>query len=116
MIAVLGSGLFAVYGLGFALLLRSETAASVASGLLVFFAFFGNMFMPLSATMLKIAHFTPLSGCVGLVSYPMTEGWVMDGDKRTHDSVWMLLANVAVWLAVFIAMALWGTRRATARQ
>ena len=44
---------FALYGMAIALIFRSETAVSAASGLLVVFAFFGNLFVPLSGTLLR---------------------------------------------------------------
>src|SRR5699024_9194567 len=43
---------FSLYGLAFALVFRSETAVSAASGFLVIFAFFGNLFIPLGGVLL----------------------------------------------------------------
>ncbi|WP_317259691.1 hypothetical protein [Kocuria atrinae] len=71
-----GSVVFALYGLAAGLLFRSEGAVGAASGLLVVFAFLGNVFMPLSGALLEFARFTPLYGIVGLARYPITEaGW-----------------------------------------
>src|SRR5690625_4173181 len=63
-----------LYGLAFALLFRSETAVSAASGFLVIFGFFGNLFIPLGGVMLDIARFTPLYGPAMLARWPQTEG------------------------------------------
>ena len=81
------------------------------------FAFLGNVFMPLSGALLEFARFTPMYGIVGLVRYPITEGWVVSVDSAPEqDSVWMLLANVGVWAAIFGAIALFAARKATARK
>ena len=79
-------------------------------------AFLGNVFMPLSGSLLEFARFTPLYGIVGLARYPITEGWVVAVDGTAEqDSVWMLLANVGVWAVIFAAVALFAARKATAR-
>lgn len=113
--AVVGSALFALLGLGVGLWFKSEAAVGAASGALVFFAFFGNVFMPLSGVMLDIAKFTPMYGYVALVRWPQLEGLVMDGEVATYDSLWAVIANVAVWLLVFGGIALLGLRRARTR-
>lgn len=104
---------WAVFGLAAALLFRSETAVGVASGLLTFFAFFGNVFMPLSGTMLDIARFTPMYGMAGLVRWPLTEGNLATGGK---DEMWVLLVNTGVWTLLFCLLALLGASRSTARR
>ena len=114
LIVVLGSGVFALYGMGIGLSFKSETAIGVASGGMVFFAFFGNVFMPLSGTMLDIARFTPMYGYVGLVRYPLTEGSGAGTD--TVDSIGMLLANLVAWALIFAGLALWAVRRSRARR
>ncbi|WP_270257322.1 ABC transporter permease [Kocuria marina] len=116
-IVVASSSVFALYGLAAGLLFRSDGAVSAASGLLVVLAFLGNVFMPLSGALLDFARFTPLYGIVGLARYPITEGWVVavDGTAK-QDSVWLLLANVGVWAAIFGTIALIAARRATARR
>lgn len=116
-IIVASSVVFALYGLAAGLLFRSEGAVGAASGLLVVFAFLGNVFMPLSGALLEFARFTPMYGIVGLVRYPITEGWVVSVDSAPEqDSVWMLLANVGVWAAIFGVIALFAARKATARK
>lgn len=114
-IAVLGSAMFALVGLAAGLWFRSESAVSAASASLVFFAFFGNVFTPLTGTMLKIAHYTPMYGYVSLARWPQLQGQVMDGDLVTTDSLWSVLVNVFVWLLVFALLAYTGLRRARTR-
>ena len=73
-LTLIGALPFAFYGLAAALLFRSEAAVSAASGLLVVLAFFGNLFMPLTGTLLEIAKFTPLYGVATLARWPQLEG------------------------------------------
>lgn len=115
LIAVLGSGIFALYGLGIGMAFKSETALGVASGGMVFFAFFGNVFMPLSGTMLDIARFTPMYGYAGLVRYPLTEGFGA-GEGAGTDSPGMLVANLVAWTLLFAVFAFWAVRRSRARR
>ncbi len=112
-IVVAGSAMFAFYGLAAGLLFRSETAVSVASGLLVVLSFFGNLFVPLSGVMLTIARFTPLYGLAGLARWPQVEGWTA-GTSST-DNLWILVINVVVWTALFAGTALLAARRGTSR-
>lgn len=114
-IAVLGSAIFAFYGMAAGLIFKSETAIGVASGLLVFFSFFGNVFMPLSGTMLQIARFTPMYGYTGLVRYPLTQGNAAVADVAA-DTVPMLLANVVAWTLIFAAAAVLAVRRSRQRR
>lgn len=105
----LGSALFAVYGLAMCLLLKSENAAGVASGLVVIMSFLGNVFTPMDGTMLQIGRFTPLYGYAGLARYPISEGYLPN--DAGHDPVWLLLANVCSWTVIFAALAVWALRR-----
>lgn len=114
LIVLIASPLFAVYGFAVAMWFRTETAVGVASALITFFAFFGNVFMPLSGNLLKFARFTPMYGYVGLSRYPLTEGTLPDGKTIVTDEVWWLVANVVAWLVIFTVAAIWGTRRARA--
>lgn len=112
-ITIGGGAMFALYGLAVGLAFRSETAASIASGSLVFLAFFGNMFLPLGGTMLTIAKFSPMYGYATLVRWPTTEGWLTDG---TSDSLWLAVVNFVVWTAIFAVTAVLASRRARARR
>ncbi|MGV9194938.1 ABC transporter permease [Microbacterium sp. MC2] len=111
---MLGVGLiFGLYGLGVGLFFNSDTSAALASISMTFFAFFGNVFMPLDGVMLDIARFTPLYGFVALSRWPLTEGTLTTGQT---DPLWALLLNVAVWLAVFAVLVAVGVRRSRSRR
>jgi ABC-2 type transport system permease protein len=112
-LCLVGSVVFAVYGLLVGTAIRSEAAVGAASGTLVIFAFLGNLFIPLSGGMLAVAKFTPLYGYAQLARYPLTEGWLSDG---THDPLWLPVLNVTAWLIVFGALAVYFVRRGRERQ
>ena len=111
---ILSLGLmFGLYGLGVGLFFTSDSAAALASISMTFFAFFGNVFIPLDGVMLDIARFTPLYGFVALSRWPLTDGQLTTGQT---DELWMLVLNVAVWLAVFVVLVMAGVRRSRTRQ
>ena len=112
-LVLLGAGVFAIYGLAVGLAFRSEAAVSAASGLLVIMAFLGNIFVPLTGTMLAIAKFTPLYGYVALARYPLTEGYQVDG---SHEPLWIAVTNVTVWAVIFGLGATALVRRGRERQ
>lgn len=113
LLVMLGAGVFAIYGLAVGLAFRSEAAVSAASGLLVIMAFLGNIFIPLSGTLLTIAKLTPLYGYVALARYPLTEGYLVDGSR---EPLWVAAANVAAWAAIFGLVAIALVRRGRERQ
>jgi len=118
LIVLAGAAVFALYGLVFGLALRSEAAVGAASGSLVILAFMGNIFFPLSGTLLTLAKFTPLYGYVSLARYPVTEGYlfnISDGTV-THQALWVPVVNVSVWAVIFALLATWLVRRGRARQ
>ena len=111
---ILGLGLiYGLYGLGVGLFFNSDTAAALASISMTFFAFFGNVFMPLDGAMLDIARFTPLYGFVALSRWPLTEGVLTTGQS---DQLWMLVLNILVWLAVFAVLVVIGVKRSRSRR
>jgi ABC-2 type transport system permease protein len=118
LIVLAGAAVFALYGLVFGLALRSEAAVSAASGSLVILAFMGNIFFPLSGTLLTLAKFTPLYGYVSLARYPLTDGYLFDTSDGTgtHEALWVPVVNVLVWAAIFALLAIWLVRRGRARQ
>jgi len=109
---------FSLYGLAFALLFRSETAVSAASGFLVIFAFFGNLFIPLGGILLDIAKFTPLYGPAMLARWPQTEGMLVPAEADAEiefESMGLVLTNIGVWTAIFAIICVLAARRRTAR-
>lgn len=117
-LALLGAVPFALYGLAAALLFRSEAAVSAASGVLVVLAFFGNLFMPLSGTLLEIARFTPVYGIAALTRWPQLEGTIIsmeDGGAPLSDPLWAVVLNVVAWTVIFAVICLIASRRTTRR-
>jgi len=113
LIVLLGASVFALYGLAVGLFFRTEAAIGAASGILVILAFLGNIFFPLSGVMLTIAKFTPLYGYVALARYPLTEGYLENGD---HDPLWTAVANVGAWAVIFALVAVSLVHRGRERQ
>lgn len=111
---ILGGGLmFGLFGLGVGLAFNSDSAASLASISITLFGFVGNVFMPLSGTMLTVAHFTPMYGYVALARWPLTEGALIAGGS---DSIWLVLANVAAWALAFGLLVRVGVLRSRRRR
>lgn len=111
---ILGLGLiYGLYGLGVGLFFNADSSAALASISLTFFAFFGNVFLPLDGVMLDIARFTPLYGYVALSRWPLTDGVLTTGQA---DPLWQVLLNVTIWTLVFGALVLAGARRSRRRQ
>jgi ABC-2 type transport system permease protein len=113
LLCLVGSSVFAVYGLLVGTAFRSEAAVGAASGSMVIFAFLGNLFIPLSGTLLTLAKFTPLYGYAALARYPLTEGYLADG---SHDPLWVPVLNVVVWLTLFGTLSVVLVRRGRERQ
>jgi ABC-2 type transport system permease protein len=80
---------------------------------MTFFAFFGNVFIPLDGVMLDIARFTPMYGFVSLSRWPLTEGILTTGQA---DSLWMIAANIAVWCVLFALLVTVGVKRSYSRR
>lgn len=117
-VVLAGSATFALFGLAVGLAFRTEAAVSAASGTLVILAFMGNLFFPLSGTLLQIAKFTPLYGYATLARYPLTEGVIIDnmGNQLPAEPLWIPLLNMIVWTLIFAAVAVWLVRRGRGRQ
>jgi ABC-2 type transport system permease protein len=111
---ILGLGLmYGLYGLGVGLFFNPDSAAALASISMVFFAFLGNVFMPLDGVMLDVARFTPMYGYVALCRWPLTDGVLTTGQT---DPLWVVLLNVAVWTALFALLVVAGVRRSRSRR
>src|SRR5690606_16390175 len=96
---ILSTGLiFGLYGLGVGLFFNADSAAALASISMTFFAFFGNVFIPLDGVMLDIARFTPLYGFVSLSRRPLNDGVLTTGQV---DEPWMVVVNLVVWAGLF---------------
>ena len=112
-LCLVGSAVFAVYGLLVGTAFRSEAAVGAAA------ARWSSS--PSSATsssrcrgpLLSFAKFTPLYGYAALARYPLTEGYLPDGSQ---DPLWLPIVNVLAWLAIFGALAVVLVRRGRERQ
>jgi ABC-2 type transport system permease protein len=69
--------------------------------------------VPLKGAMLTFSMFTPMFGVSQLASYPMTGGETAYGE---HVSLWVTVANIAVWAGIFGFAAIHYYRKSTARQ
>ena len=107
------SCMFGLFGLGVGLAFNPDSAAALASISITFFSFFGNLFMPLSGTMLDIAHFTPMYGFAALARWPITEGALVSGGS---DPLWAVLLNIVAWTAVFAIITRFGVLRSRQRR
>lgn len=118
LVIVVGATVFALWGLAFGLAFRSEAAVSAASGSIVILAFMGNIFFPLSGTLLSIAKFTPLYGYVGLARYPITEGELASttGGATTQEALWIPALNVGAWTLILALVTVWLVGRSRGRQ
>lgn len=113
---LVGATVFSLWGLSFGLAVPSEAALSAAGGSVVILGFLGNIFFPLSGTLLEIAKWTPLYGYASLARYPITDGMVLSGSGAlVSEPLWQPLANVAAWLVVLSVVALLLVRRGRAR-
>lgn len=115
LVILAGAMIYACYGIGVGMIFKSESALGLASGLMVFFAFFGNVFMPLDGAMLDAARFTPMYGYVALARYPLLKD-MPEGTEMAPDPLWMMATNLVLWAIIFAGFAIIATRKAKARQ
>ncbi len=117
LLLVVGAAVFSLYGLCFGLAFGSEAALSGAGGSVVILGFLGNIFIPLSGTLLTIAKFTPLYGYASLARYPITQGEIFTADGTlVQESLWVPLLNVVVWLGLLAVLATLLVRRGRGRE
>ncbi|MET0199250.1 MAG: ABC transporter permease, partial [Rhodococcus fascians] len=109
LIAWLGSGVFAAFGLFMGYLLPSENVMQVLGPLLAVLAFAGGLFVPLadSGWFPFVAKFTPLYGLATVARAPFTD--------PTTGTLVVALANLAVWAGLFVLGAAVLFRRDTKR-
>ena len=81
-------------------------------------SFLGNLFVPLSGTLLEIARFTPMYGFAGLARWPQLEGLVVHNNAPSTitDPLWFLVANYVLWALFFAGLSVWAVRRGRRRQ
>lgn len=118
LISIAASSIFVFYGIAVARLVKSARAVSVATGFLVFFAFFGTTFSPLPLSLMDYARFTPMYGVTQLARYPFTAGDTITSDSNqwmTTEPLHFALVNVAVWGIIFIGACVLLRKRSLAR-
>jgi ABC-2 type transport system permease protein len=108
LLAWLGALVFAAFGLFAGYLLPSENVMQILGPILAILAFAGGLFVPLQfldPSVQTIAKLTPAYGVGELARLPLT-----------HDAFsWAFVANIVVWLVLFIAGAALLFRRDTRR-
>ncbi|MFT4211622.1 MAG: ABC transporter permease [Microbacterium sp.] len=105
---LLAGAVFTTLGLMVGYIVPGENAAQITSLVIVFLAFLGGLFYPLSSMpdfMQTIAHFTPVYGISQIARAPLT------GDPF---DIWALV-NAIVWLGLFLAGTAYFFRRDTKR-
>ena len=107
---------FGFYGLLWAQLIPSENSVAIASSSVVVLAFLGNVFVPLSGTMLDVGRFSPLYGMQMISRWPIAEGAYPLGMDFGTDPLWPAIANIAVWTTLIVgsSMLLRGRQKARA--
>lgn len=115
-VLLVGALPFALFGLALSYLFRSEAATAVGSGLLLLAAFAGNLFVPLSGTLLDLSRFTPMWGYITLARWPVTEGvWTTSTGVPYSDELWQGALSLSVWTVIFAVFAAVVMRRKGAR-
>ena len=77
---LVGAVVFALYGLCFGLLFRSETAVSAAGGSVVVLGFLGNIFFPLSGRCWTSHASRRSTATSASPATRVTEGWMVTAD------------------------------------
>ena len=113
LVAWIGSLVFAVLGLAIGLSFRPEIVMHMPGLTMTALAFIGNLFIPLSGTMLTISSFTPMYGVAVLARYPLNDGYTFSGE---HISLLGAVINAVVWVSVFAGIAAVRFGRSSERQ
>ncbi len=111
---VLGSLVFAAFGLFMGYLLPSENAMQYLGPLLAILSILGGLFsgpLPTGSLYGRIAQLTPIYGLSQMAHWPLT--LTTSGGHDAFRIGWVV--NLVVWGLVFVAGATWRFRRDTAR-
>lgn len=117
-VTIVVASIFAFYGIAFARLFKSPSAVGVASGLIVFFSFFGTTFSPLPLSLMEYARFTPMYGVTQLSRYAFAQGDTITTDATQFivtEPLHFALINTVSWGIIFIVASMLLRRRAIAR-
>ena len=111
--AWLGSAIFAAFGIVIGLAVKPEIVLHLPGLAMTALAFLGNLFIPLSGTMLTVSRFTPMYGISTLARHALTDGYSFAGE---HSSVTGAVFNLVAWFAVFSLLAIRWFAKSTVRQ
>lgn len=119
-LTVLCGMVFSFLGIAMSLLIRSESAISITSGILVMLGFIGTIFTPLTSDLMSYARFTPIYGAAEIARYPFTRGLtIISGGSPTNwsmnEPLWYAVVNIAAWGVIFVTAAALLMRRSTRR-
>ncbi|MEU1402279.1 ABC transporter permease [Streptomyces sp. NPDC005728] len=112
LVAWIGAAVFAALGIFLGLALKPEVVMHMPGLTMTALAFLGNLFIPLSGTMLEISRYTPMYGVSTLARYSLTEGYTFSGE---HSSLSGAVINIVAWFAAFSFMAIRRFARSTGR-
>ena len=113
-IIVVGSLVFAAFGLFMGYLLPSDNVMQFIGPVLAILSIFGGIFTgPISTDSLygRIAELTPIYGFAAIAHWPLTV--TTSGGYDAFEVGW--LVNLVAWAAIFVAGAVWRFRKDTAR-
>jgi ABC-2 type transport system permease protein len=113
LVAWLGSAVFAALGMALGLAFRPEVVMHLPGLTMTALAFLGNLFIPLTGTMLTVAQYTPMYGVATIARYPLTNGYGFDGE---HSSLTGAVINLVAWLVAFSFVAARRFVNSTGRQ
>lgn len=110
---LLGSLVFASFGLFMGYLLPSENAMQFLGPILAILSMLGGIFFPITAgsTFDHIASLTPIYGLAQIAHWPLS--LTQTGSYDAFHPLW--LVNLVGWTVIFIAGAAWRFRKDTAR-
>ncbi len=112
-IILVGSLVFAAFGLFLGYLLPSDNAMQFLGPIVAILAMLGGIFFPIAAgsTFDTVASFTPIYGLAQIAHWPLSQT-----AAGTHDPFQVSWAiNLVVWTVVFVGGAAWRFRKDTAR-
>jgi len=113
-IILVGSLVFAAFGLFMGYLLPSDNVMQYLGPVLAILSIFGGIFTgPISTDSVygKLAELTPIYGLASIAHWPTT--LTTSGGHDTFQIAWVV--NLLAWAVVFVAGAVWRFRKDTAR-
>lgn len=112
-IVLVGSLVFAAFGLFMGYVLPGENAMQILGPVIALLALVGGIFFPIddASTLGQVAQFTPIYGLAQIAHWPLTE--TLSGAHAAFHVTWVV--NLVGWGVLFAAGAVWRFRRDTAR-